>query len=141
MANEIKVRWGWLRFMYVYTACGAGGLGLGILFVPGLIQSLLGFPGQDPVVFGIVGSVYVAIGLLSLVALGSPLKFSPLLLLQLLYKSLWSAVIALPLLFSGHLPCHGVLLLAIFATYIVGDLIALPFAYLFAKEPGGGEGS
>lgn len=134
MANNLQVRWGWLRFMYVYTALGAGCLGLGILFVPDLIRSLLGFPGQDPVVFGVVGSVYTAFGLLSLLALRSPLKFSPLLLLQLLYKVLWSTVIATPLLVSGHLPGHGAMLLAIFATYIVGDLIAIPFPYLFAKE-------
>lgn len=136
MADEIKVRWGWLRFMYVYTALGAGGLGLGVLFAPALVQALLGFPDQDPVVFGVVGSVYAAFGFISLLALRAPLKFSPLLLLQLCYKILWVAVIALPLAFSGHLPAHGALLLVIFATYIIGDLIAIPFPYLFATDPG-----
>jgi len=135
MANNLTVRLGWLKFMYIYTALGAGSLGLGILFAPGLIQSLLGFPEQDPIVFGVVGSVYTAFGLMSLLALRSPLKFSPLLLLQLCYKVLWTAMIALPLIFSGRLPAHGAMLLVIFATYIIGDLIAIPFAYLFAKVP------
>lgn len=27
MSQELKVRWGWLKGMYIYTIIGAGGLG------------------------------------------------------------------------------------------------------------------
>jgi len=128
-----NIRWGWLKFMYIYTVIGAGGLGLGVLAAPHLIQTLLGFQGQDPFVFGILGSVYTTFGLLSILGLRFPLNFVPLLLFQLCYKVIWSTVVAAPLIFSGQLPIHAVMLLVIFATYIIGDLISIPFSYIFSK--------
>jgi len=134
MAKGLKVRWGWLKFMYLYTIFGAGFFGLGMVFVPKLVQSLFGFPPQDPVVFGIAGSVYVAFGVLSVFGFRSPLKFSPVLLLQLFYKSIWLVFIMLPLFLAGTVETYAVMLLIIFVTYIIGDLIAIPFSYLFKKE-------
>ncbi|HUV03852.1 MAG TPA: hypothetical protein VMX94_01955 [Armatimonadota bacterium] len=134
MREAIKVRWGWLRFMYFYTIIGAGALGLGMVFVPKLVQSVLGFPREDPIVFGINGSVYVAFAILSVLGLRSPLKFAPVLLLQLAYKSVWLVGVILPLLVAGRLPAYGIPLAVVFATYIIGDLIAIPFGYVFSKE-------
>jgi hypothetical protein len=129
-----NVRQGWLKFMYFYTIVGAGGFGLGILFIPEVIQSAFGFPAQDPVVLGIVGSVYAAFGLLSIPGLRSPMNFVPILLLQLCYKVIWVGIIAAPLLFSsGRFPFHAVVLLVIFATYIIGDIIAIPFSSILSK--------
>jgi hypothetical protein len=86
MSKDINVRWGWLKGMYILTIIHAGGSGLGIILIPSIIRSIFGWPSQDPIVFGICGSVWVAFGLLSILGLRSPLKFSPLLLLQLTYK-------------------------------------------------------
>jgi hypothetical protein len=135
MIEGLNVRWGWLKFMYIYTLVGAGGFGLGIILFPSVIQSAFGFPGQDPIVFGISGSVYAAFGLISILGLRSPLKYVPLLLLQLCYKSIWLIGVILPFLFSGRLPVYAATLLLIFATYIIGDLIAIPFSYVFSKRP------
>jgi hypothetical protein len=129
------VRWSWLKFMYWYTVIGAGGFGLGMLLAPRLVQSIFGFPGQDPVVFGLAGSVYAAFGLLSILGLRAPLKFVPLLVLQLCYKSIWLIAVILPIVFSGSLPLHAVILLVIFSTYIIGDLIAIPFSVVLSKQP------
>lgn len=134
MTKDINVRWGWLKFMYIYTIIGAGGFGLGIILIPNVIRSVFRFPGQDPIVFGILGSAYVAFGLVSILGLRSPLKFVPLLLLQLGYKVIWLVAVVMPLLFSDGLPLHAALLLAIFMTYIIGDLIAIPFPYVFSKQ-------
>ena len=134
MTQDFNVRWGWLKFMYIYTIIGAGGLGLGIVLVPQLVQSVFRFPGQDPVVFGLLGSTYIALGLISLLALRAPLQFSPILLLQLCLKVIWIIAIAAPLLISGELPVHAALLLVIFVTYVIGDFIAIPFPYVFRKE-------
>ncbi len=136
MSKEIKVRWRWLKGMYIYTIVGAGVFGLGILLVPGTIRSLLGGPPAEPLTFGITGSVYVAFALLSVLGLQSPLKFSPILLLQLGYKSIWFIAVVLPMLVAGRLPTYGVLPIVIYATYIIGDLIAVPFAYIFAGPEG-----
>ena len=81
-----------------------------------------------------MGGVYVAFGILSILGLRSPLKFVPVLFLQLCYKAVWFIGVALRLLVAGQFPVHGILFAIIFASYIVGDLIAIPFSYLFAKE-------
>ena len=90
MPEKNRINFGRLKFMYLYTIIGAGGFGLGILLIPNTMISLFRWPDQDPVVFGITGSVYLAFAIVSLFGLRSPLKFSPILLLQLFYKSIWS---------------------------------------------------
>ena len=134
MSYTANIRWGWLKFMYIYTVIGAGGFGLGMLFAPRLLQAAFGFPSQDPVVFGLAGSVYTAFGLTAILGIKSPLKFLPILFLQLLYKSIWLLAVILPLLFTGQIPGYAIILLLIFSTYIVGDLIAIPFACVVSDD-------
>ena len=134
MPEDSKVRMNWLKGMYIYTIVGAGGFGLGMLAVPELIKSVFAWPVTEPIVLGVVGSVYVAFGVLSIFGLRSPLKFAPVLLLQLCYKSVWFLGVILPLLVVGEFPTYAILLAIIFATYIIGDIIAIPFSYLFAKQ-------
>jgi len=122
--------------MYLYTILGAGGCGLGIVIVPEVMKGVFRWPGDEPIALGIVGSVYVAFGVLSVLGLRDPLKFVPVLLLQLCYKSVWFAAVVLPLLIRGRFPDYGLVTAAIFATYIVGDLIAIPFPYLLARASG-----
>lgn len=134
MSEDTNIRWGWLKFMYVYTIITAGGLGLGIIVAPEAIKSILAWPVEEPIALGVVGSVYMAFGILSILGLRSPLKFLPVLLLQLCYKSIWFIGVVLPLLVAGRFPAFGLLFVVIFATFIVGDLIAIPFSYLFHKQ-------
>ena len=134
MSKDINVRWGWLKAMYIYTIIGAGGFGLGIIIMPDVMRSIFGFPSQDPIVFGVTGSVYLSFALLSVLGLRSPLKFAPVLLLQLSYKVVWFLGVILPLLLGGKFPAYAMLYVVIFATYIIGDLIAIPFQYIFAKQ-------
>ena len=129
-----KIRWAWLKGMYFYTIVGAGGFGLGIIVIPGFMRSFFGWPNQDPIVFGVTGSVYVSFGLLSILGLRSPLKFAPVLLLQLMYKVVWFIGVILPLLIGGTFPAYAILHVIIFLTYIIGDLIAIPFSYIFSKK-------
>ena len=134
MPSDIKIRWGWLKFMYWYTIVGAGGFGLGMIIIPKFMCSIFSWPSGDPIVFGITGSVYLSFGLLSILGLKSPLKFVPVLMLQLSYKVVWFIGVILPLLVSGKFPTFAILHVVIFASYIVGDLIAIPFSYLFSKS-------
>ncbi len=128
--DPVAVRWGWLKGMYIYTIVGAGGVGLGILVMPKATISLFGLPSQDPLTFGITGSVYLAFALLSILGLRSPLRFAPVLLLQLTYKTVWLAAVIVPELLARAFPGHAVLICLIYLTYIVGDLVALPFSYV-----------
>lgn len=134
MSEDLNVRWGWLKGMYIYTIVGAGGFGLGIIVMPNVINSIFKGPDQDPIVFGVMGSVWLAFALLSILGLRSPLKFAPVLLLQLSYKVVWFISVILPILFGGKFPTYGIVYVVTFATYIVGDLIAIPFSYVFAKQ-------
>jgi hypothetical protein len=97
---------------------------------------MMGFPAQDPVIFGVAGSVFCAFAVLSVLGLRSPLKFAPVLVLQLSYKLIWFIAVVLPLLVSGQFPGYATIMAVIFATYIIGDLIAIPFPVVFAKEAG-----
>jgi hypothetical protein len=135
MTKDTKIRWGWIKGMYIYTIVVAGLFGLGIIVVPEMIKSKFTWPVEEPLAFGIIGSVYMAFGLLSILGLRSPLKFTPILLLQLCYKTIWFIGVVLPLWITGHFPSYAIPTVIIFATFIVGDLIAIPFSYVFAKEP------
>lgn len=137
MSKDINVRWGWLKGMYIYTIVGAGGFGLGIIVAPGVMRSIFGWPNQDPIVFGVSGSVYLAFALISILGLRSPLKYVPVLLLQLSYKVVWFIGVIFPLLILDNFPTYAILHAVIFATYIFGDLIAIPFPYIFAKDSDG----
>ena len=64
----------------------------------------------------------------------APLRFIPVLLLQLVYKSIWFVAVLLPALFAGAVPVYGWILAGIFATYAIGDLVAIPFPNRFGRE-------
>ena len=117
--------------MYIYTIIGAGGLGLGIIIAPDVVRSMFGWPAQDPIVFGICGSVYLAFGLLSILGLCSPLKFAPVFLFQLRCKLAFFVGVFLPLLFGGNLQPQAIVLAVLFTT---GVLIAVPFLYVLPKR-------
>ena len=120
--------------MYIYTIL-VGLLGLGMIVMPETVKAILGWPVEEPIAFGIIGSVYLTFGLLSIFGLRSPLKFVPVLLLQLCYKLIWFIGVLLPLLFTNKFPSFAIPMTIIFITYIIGDLTAIPFSYIFAKEP------
>jgi len=134
MSKHSHIRWGWLKFMYVYTIVGAGGFGLGMVFVPDAVKSVFQFPSQDPIVFGAFGCMLTASGILAVLGLRSPLKFVPLLLFELIYKSIWFVGILIPFLLANKIQMYIVVFIVVFATFIIGNLIAIPFSYVFAKN-------
>jgi hypothetical protein len=84
-------------------------------------------------VFIFTGSVWMAFGVLSIFGLRSPLKFVPILVMQLCYKSIWFIGVVFPMLVSGTFPLYAILHVVIMGSYIVGDLIAIPFPYVFSR--------
>ena len=134
MEGNVSVRRGWLKAMYVYTLVMSGGMGLGMILLPGPVQTAWRLPPQDPVMFGTCGSLFLALGLISLLGLRSPVKYAPVLLLELIYKPIWLAAVALPIFLKGLFPFFVVATSVIFITFIIGDLIAIPFALLFQKK-------
>lgn len=133
MAAPEGVRWGWLKAMYIVTIVIAGGYGLGIIFVSDQMKSIF-HTSCDPIPYGIVGSVFLAFGLLAVLGLRAPLKFVPVLLLQLAYKLVWLVGVIAPLLVAGKFLANYTPTVVLFVLIVVGDLIAIPFRYIFAKQ-------
>lgn len=134
MSKDLNIRWGWIRGMYIYTIVVAGGFGLGIIARPDVMRSIFGWPGQDPIVLGVMGSAWLSFALISILGLRSPLKYAPILLLQLCYKVVWLIGVIFPIVFRGEFPTYGILYVVAFVSYIIGDLIAIPFSHVFARQ-------
>jgi hypothetical protein len=105
---------------------------VGVLLAPELMRSLLGYPSQDPVLFGTVGSVCVVFGILSILGFFAPLQFVPILLLQLIYTAIWFTILFLPIVLAGQVQMQGWILAGVFASTISGDLGAILFSYLLS---------
>ena len=119
--------------MYAYTIVGAGGIGLALLVAPNAAMSLLGIPNEEPIVAGVAYSVWLAFGILSIFGLRSPMKFIPVLLLQFTYKVVWFIGVIAPIVITGALPSYGFTMIAFFASYVIGDIIVIPWRYLLSK--------
>lgn len=133
---EGSVRFPWLKTMYVANIVISGGIGLGTLLAPEMVRALMDLPPQDPIHYGIAaGAVPLAFGVAGVWGLRAPLRASPVLLLQACYKLLFLGAVAFPLAWSGQFPEHAVPVVAIFAFFVVGDLIAIPFSYMRAAPP------
>lgn len=133
MSAPKAVRWGWLKVMYIVTIVVAGGYGLGIIFNPDQMKSIF-HTTCDPIPYGIVGSVFLAFGLLAFLGLRAPLKFIPVLLLQLTYKLVWLVGVITPLMVTGNFSAKYTPTVVLFVLIIIGDLIAIPFHDIFAKQ-------
>lgn len=132
MSQTADIRWGWLKAMYIVTILAAGVLGLGIVLAPELIKARL-HTTCDVIPYGTLGAVWLAMGIIAIFGLRDPLKFVPLLLLQLIYKVVWIASVFVPLWITGTFPERHIVTAVLFGLIIAGDLIAIPFRYLFAK--------
>ena len=125
-----------LRFQYWFTVLAALPLGLAIILFPEFTRKLFKWNEQDGLIFGISGSVYCAFGSLSLLGLRDPLKWSPILLLQFVYKMTWLVLVVGMMAKRGELELSSsITLILAYAAMIAGDLWALPWRYLL--ESGG----
>ena len=115
-----------LRLMYAPTIVIAGSLGIGMLAASDVTQWVFGVD-CPPILSGLIGSVFLAFALMSVLGLRDPMKFAPLLFMQLLYKSAWLCFVALPLLITGRMSADVIPVIAVFVAVVIGDLIAIPF--------------
>jgi hypothetical protein len=132
--GQYAIRWRWLRFMYVYTTIVAGAFGLAEILAPARVQSMLDMPAQDPMVFGLGGSFFLAFGLVAVLGVRAPLKYCPVLLVELAYKLIWLCGVVVPLALRGEFPASSIVQVVIFGTFVVGDLMAIPFRYVFDSD-------
>lgn len=134
MTEQANIRWGWLKFLYVYNVLTLIPSGLVIIVFPLLVKTMFRMPEQDPYIFGITGSVWLSFGILSIFGLKYPLRFTPVLLMQLCYKTLWLLGIVLPAAVRGAQPVYAKLLVLAMLSYMILDLISIPFSHLLHND-------
>lgn len=133
------INYGWLKFVYGCTIFLGLTTGPLMLFVPKLARKVIGVPNilaeQEPLIFTMLGSFWIAGGIIGIMGLRWPLKFLPLLMAQVIYKSIWLLCVFLPMLVAGTFPTYGWALAIGNSLFLAMDLKAIPFGYLFSDEP------
>ena len=79
----------------------------------------------------LAGAVWMSAVVLSVLGLFHPLRYSPVLLLQLIYKPVWLAVYAAPRLLRGESDAVPWIMTGTFVGYIVVWPFLIPWSYLF----------
>jgi hypothetical protein len=117
-----KYRQHLMRLVYGLTCFGVG---------PQAWSSLVTHAGPWDPVRGVAFSFWAAYATLMILGVWNPLKMVPLLVLQLLYKSVWLLSVALPLARAGPLDATAAELVRIFMIAAVIDLVVVPWPYVF----------
>ncbi|MFN0199869.1 MAG: hypothetical protein ACKVTZ_00025 [Bacteroidia bacterium] len=100
----------------------AGYIGITSLFFPKLSSTTIfqnSYQATD--IIKLVGCLWLAIAVLSLFGLWRPMTFSPVLLLQLIYKGSWLLVVAIPAIKNNQSYPSGM------ATFFLLWVLVLPF--------------
>lgn len=120
----------WMRLMFAANVLGAGIPGFLVTFFPAFAQRYL-FDGaaQDGLVFGVTGSVWFAIGLISVLGLRDPVQFAGVFLVQIVYKTVWITLVGLPAMFQGDE--RASFFVVFFALVTLGFAFAVPWQQLF----------
>lgn len=117
-----------LQLVYAANIIVAGYIGITSLFFPKLSAATIfqnAYPGTD--IIRLVGCLWLAIAVLSLFGLWRPLVFSPVLLLQLIYKGSWLLVVAIPAIKSNQSYPSGM------AAFFLVWVMVLPFVIPWAE--------
>jgi hypothetical protein len=111
-----------IKLIYIANIIVAGWIGISSLFYPKISAATI-FQNayQTTDIIKLVGCLWLAIALLSVLGLWRPLTFSPILLVQLIYKGLWLLVVALPAIRSKQAYPSGM------AAFFVVWVLVLPF--------------
>ena len=126
------VRLNWIRYMYLGNIVGAGVPGFLVTFFPRFAETyLFGAAPQDRMIFGVAGSIWLAIGLLSALGLRYPLPFVSIFMVQIVYKVIWILAVGLPLTLQGD--PRALPFVIFFVLVTAGFVYAVPFRYLFGQ--------
>ena len=111
-----------LRIIYILNIIVAGQISIYALFNPkNSALTTFGNAYQPTEVIRLVGCFWLAITILSILGLWKPITFSPVLLIQLLYKGTWLFVVALPA-FRNDVPFPKAM-----SMFFIVWVITLPF--------------
>ena len=117
-----------IKLVYIANIIVAGYIGITSLFFPKLSSATI-FQSSYPVtdMIRLVGCLWLAIAVLSVFGLWRPLTFSPVLLLQLIYKGSWLLVVAIPAIKKTQSYPSGM------AAFFLVWVLVLPFVIPWAE--------
>lgn len=128
-------RWERVRRMYAVNAVGLTGVGLTMTLFPDFTRErLLRGKHPDILTFGIVGAVWLSMGVLSALGWRNPRPFLGVLALQAVYKSIALSTAVPRALRAGDrdaLPAFGIL-----GAWLAGVLYSLPYRELLSGTSG-----
>jgi hypothetical protein len=121
-----------LRAIYIANIIVAGTVGWMSLFDPNRAATTVFSSTTEPnLPMGIVGSFWLTIALLSVAGLFSPVRFSIVLLVQLIYKSLWLIAVAVPAILAGRTDSIPIGMAIFFLIWAIVLPFVIPFRLLF----------
>lgn len=119
-----------MKLIYIANIIVAGWIGIASLLFPTYSAKTI-FSGtytSSPLI-QLVGALWLSIALLSIAGLWHPITFSPVLLLQLIYKSSWLIFVCIPAL-QNNKPYPGGMAL-FFIIWIIVLPFVIPWKHLF----------
>ena len=123
-----------MQLLYVILIFAVGAVGIVLLVAPSAALSFMGFPAQEPMLSGVVYSMWLALAILSIGGLRSPLKYAPVLLMALTYKSVWLLAVILPNMISGTLPSFIIPTAIEWVLIVAVVAFVIPWKYMFTKS-------
>lgn len=134
MKEKLNVRIKGLYFMYYYTIILPGLTGLLVVFKPDFFTTIFQWDSQYHYLIGITGSMWLSFSILSIFALKRPIKFLPVLAFQLSYKVIWLSCVVMPIFIKDGFSVYEMVFALTMLSYVIGDLIVIPFKYLMKRE-------
>ena len=111
-----------LKIIYIANIIVAGWISISSIFYPKIAATTVFQNAYQPTeVIRLVGCLWLAITILSILGLYRPISFSPILLVQLIYKGTWLLVVALPAIRNNENYPSGM------ALFFLIWVIVLPF--------------
>ena len=112
------------RIMFALNIIGAGVPGFLIVFFPSFAEQYVLWEGQDHGVMTVLGSIWLAIGLVSCIGMMQPYKFLGVFVIQFFYKTIWLITYVVPaFLAQEELPSASYFLIGIFLLLILEFLL------------------
>ncbi|MFN0048734.1 MAG: hypothetical protein ACKVOU_06400 [Cytophagales bacterium] len=117
-----------IKFVYIANIIVAGWIGSTSLLNPKIAAATIfqnAYQATD--IIRLVGCLWLSIAILSVLGLWRPLTFSPILLVQLIYKGTWLLVVAIPAIKTNQTYPSGM------ATFFLIWVLILPFVIPWAE--------
>ena len=123
-----------LKYLFYFIIIIEIPLGLFMLIAPDLFIGLLGFPPQDPLMYGVAASIWLAFGVISILGVREPMKYVPILLFQFTYKCIWFVGVIVPAAIAEQIGMSGIFMIVTFAIFVICDIIVIPWDTIIKKE-------